>query len=117
MAVPAASTSGTLMTGLVADNSYRGRFRRLFAPSLPTRVDSATRDVPSVLLDARSRIAPSSDRAHHEALNRRTAAKLALVATVITMVAVAHQLGILRTFADPERVRESLLELGAWGYL
>lgn len=47
---------------------------------------------------------------------RRTR-KLALVALVTAGLLVAHRLGILEQFADPARVKQTLLELGPWGYL
>lgn len=44
-------------------------------------------------------------------------ARVGLVAVVVTMLVVCHQLGVLSIFAEPVRVKAALLELGALGYL
>lgn len=44
-------------------------------------------------------------------------ARLALVAAVLLFLLVAHQLGILERFAEPGRVKETLLSLGVGGYV
>jgi uncharacterized membrane protein YdjX (TVP38/TMEM64 family) len=36
---------------------------------------------------------------------------------VLGVLLTAHQLGILERFAEPSRVKETLLELGPWGYV
>jgi uncharacterized membrane protein YdjX (TVP38/TMEM64 family) len=46
---------------------------------------------------------------------RRT--KVAAVIVVIALLVTAHQLGVFEQFKDPERVRETLVQLGPWGYL
>ena len=43
--------------------------------------------------------------------------KLAAVAAVLALLAVAHASGVLQRFADPAGVARTLLELGPWGYL
>lgn len=43
--------------------------------------------------------------------------RIAAVAGVLVLLAVAHRLGILAELAEPERVKETLLGLGPWGYL
>jgi len=43
--------------------------------------------------------------------------RLAAVAGVLVVLFVAHQLGVLDRFAEPARIKETLLELGPWGYL
>jgi uncharacterized membrane protein YdjX (TVP38/TMEM64 family) len=43
-------------------------------------------------------------------------AKIAAVVAVLTMLVVAHRLGILQQFTEPARVKQTLLELGGWGY-
>lgn len=46
---------------------------------------------------------------------RRT--KIAAVVVVIALLAIAHRLGVFAEFKDPERVRQTLVELGPWGYV
>ena len=43
--------------------------------------------------------------------------KLALVAVVVTGLAVAYQAGVLERLQDPDRLRRTLVDLGPWGYL
>jgi uncharacterized membrane protein YdjX (TVP38/TMEM64 family) len=43
--------------------------------------------------------------------------KLAAVACVLALLAVAHATGVLQRFGDPAGVARTLLELGPWGYL
>lgn len=43
--------------------------------------------------------------------------KIAAVVAVIVLLAVAHRLGVFEEFEDPERVRDTLVQLGPWGYL
>ena len=43
--------------------------------------------------------------------------KLAAVAAVLALLAVAHGSGLLARFADPAGVARTLVELGPWGYL
>jgi uncharacterized membrane protein YdjX (TVP38/TMEM64 family) len=42
--------------------------------------------------------------------------KIALVALVVLGLAVAHQTGVLAIFAEPARVKRTLVELGPWGH-
>ncbi len=44
-------------------------------------------------------------------------ARLLLVLTVVALMVTAHQLGLLRVFGEPARVKDALLELGPLGYL
>jgi uncharacterized membrane protein YdjX (TVP38/TMEM64 family) len=44
-------------------------------------------------------------------------AKIAAVAAVIVLLVVAQRFGVFEEFKDPERVRDTLVHLGAWGYL
>ena len=46
---------------------------------------------------------------------RRT--KIAAVVVVIVLLIVAQRLGVFEEFKDPERVRDTLVQLGPWGYL
>jgi uncharacterized membrane protein YdjX (TVP38/TMEM64 family) len=46
---------------------------------------------------------------------RRT--KIAVVIVVIALLVIAQRFGIFEQFKDPERVRDTLVELGPWGYL
>ena len=46
---------------------------------------------------------------------RRT--KIAAVVVVIALLVVAQRLGVFEEFKDPERVRDTLVQLGPWGYL
>jgi uncharacterized membrane protein YdjX (TVP38/TMEM64 family) len=43
--------------------------------------------------------------------------KVGAVTLVIALLAIAHQLGVLDQFAEPERVRQTLVRLGPWGYV
>ena len=43
--------------------------------------------------------------------------RIALVALVIVVMVTAHQLGILEQFAEPARVKQTLVALGPWGYV
>jgi uncharacterized membrane protein YdjX (TVP38/TMEM64 family) len=45
------------------------------------------------------------------------AARLATVVLVVALLLVAHQLGLLSQFGEPTRLKDTLLELGPWGYL
>ncbi|MCC6644789.1 MAG: TVP38/TMEM64 family protein [Polyangiaceae bacterium] len=44
-------------------------------------------------------------------------ARVAAVATVLALLALAYHLGLFERFAAPERARDALLALGPWGYL
>lgn len=44
-------------------------------------------------------------------------AKIVAVLGVITILVLAHHFGILDQFADPARAKQTLVELGPWGYL
>jgi uncharacterized membrane protein YdjX (TVP38/TMEM64 family) len=46
---------------------------------------------------------------------RRT--KIAAVVLVIVLLVIAQRLGVFEEFKDPERVRDTLVQLGPWGYL
>ena len=52
---------------------------------------------------------------HNRARMRK--AKLAAVLVVIAVLVLAQRLGVLEHFADPARLRLTLLGLGPWGYL
>ncbi len=43
--------------------------------------------------------------------------RVALVAAVVALLALAHRAGLFAQFADPSRVKQSLLHLGPWGYV
>jgi uncharacterized membrane protein YdjX (TVP38/TMEM64 family) len=43
--------------------------------------------------------------------------RIAAVLGVIVLLVVAWRLGVFRQFADPGRVKDTLVELGPWGYL
>jgi uncharacterized membrane protein YdjX (TVP38/TMEM64 family) len=43
--------------------------------------------------------------------------KIAAVLLVVALLLLAHRLGVFEQFKDPERVRQTLVELGPWGYL
>jgi len=43
--------------------------------------------------------------------------RLAAVLAVIAVLAVAHRLGVLGQFSDPSRARQTLVDLGPWGYV
>jgi uncharacterized membrane protein YdjX (TVP38/TMEM64 family) len=44
-------------------------------------------------------------------------AKLAVVAVVALVLALAYRFGAFRSFGDAEHARQALLDLGAWGWL
>ena len=46
---------------------------------------------------------------------RRT--KIAAVIVVIALLVMAQRFGVFEQFKDPERVRDTLVQLGPWGYL
>lgn len=48
---------------------------------------------------------------------KATIAKIAVVALVVIGLLVAWRLGVFARFKNPEALKESLLALGAWGYL
>ena len=43
--------------------------------------------------------------------------KIAVVVVVLALLVLAQRLGVFQQFGDPERVRQTLVELGPWGYL
>lgn len=43
--------------------------------------------------------------------------KLGVVLLVVALLVVAQRFGAFQQFGDPERVRQTLVELGPWGYL
>jgi len=43
--------------------------------------------------------------------------KIAAVVVVIVLLVIAQRFGVFEQFKDPERVRDTLVQLGAWGYL
>ena len=43
--------------------------------------------------------------------------KIAAVVFVLALLVVAQRFGLFQQFGDPERVRQTLVELGPWGYL
>lgn len=44
-------------------------------------------------------------------------ARILAVLVVVTGLIVAHRLGVFEQFAAPERVRQTLVDLGPWGYV
>jgi uncharacterized membrane protein YdjX (TVP38/TMEM64 family) len=44
-------------------------------------------------------------------------ARIAAVAGVVLLLLVAHRLGVLERVAEPARLKQSLVGLGAWGYV
>lgn len=44
-------------------------------------------------------------------------AKIALVLAVIAGLVIAQRLGLFQHFAEPARVKQTLVDLGGWGYL
>ena len=44
-------------------------------------------------------------------------AKIAAVLGVIALLVVAHRFGVLEQFGDPARMKQTLVELGPWGYV
>ena len=51
------------------------------------------------------------------AVATRRTAKIAAVAVVVTTLVVAQRFGVFQQFADPARIRDTLVQLGPWGYL
>jgi uncharacterized membrane protein YdjX (TVP38/TMEM64 family) len=47
----------------------------------------------------------------------RRAQKIAAVAAVLVLLAVAHRLGVFERLRDPQRLAATLLAMGAWGYV
>jgi uncharacterized membrane protein YdjX (TVP38/TMEM64 family) len=43
--------------------------------------------------------------------------RIAAVVAVIAVLVVAQQLGIFEQFADPSRIKHTLVQLGPWGYM
>jgi uncharacterized membrane protein YdjX (TVP38/TMEM64 family) len=43
--------------------------------------------------------------------------KIVAVALVVALLVIAQRLGVFEQFGDPERVRQTLVQLGPWGYL
>ena len=43
--------------------------------------------------------------------------KIAAVIAVLALLVLAQRLGVFQQFGDPQRVRQTLVELGPWGYL
>ncbi len=43
--------------------------------------------------------------------------KLAAVLAVVALLGLAYRFGVFARFSEPERVRDTLIELGAWGYI
>lgn len=43
--------------------------------------------------------------------------KIAAVVVVLALLVLAQRLGVFQQFDDPERVRQTLVQLGPWGYL
>jgi uncharacterized membrane protein YdjX (TVP38/TMEM64 family) len=43
--------------------------------------------------------------------------KVGAVVVVVALLVVAQRLGVFEQFRDPERVRDTLVQLGPWGYL
>lgn len=43
--------------------------------------------------------------------------KIAAVVVVLALLVLAQRLGVFEQFGDPERVRQTLVELGPWGYV
>jgi uncharacterized membrane protein YdjX (TVP38/TMEM64 family) len=50
-------------------------------------------------------------------VTRKTLAKLALVALVVTTLACAKAFGVLGHLSEPARLARTLVELGGWGYV
>ena len=46
-----------------------------------------------------------------------TAARIAAVVLAVALLATAYRLGILQLVADPARARQTLVDLGPWGFL
>jgi uncharacterized membrane protein YdjX (TVP38/TMEM64 family) len=44
-------------------------------------------------------------------------AKIAVVVVVLSLLVLAQRLGVFAHFKDPEHVRQTLVELGPWGYV
>lgn len=58
-----------------------------------------------------------SVRLKHEVERRLLYTKLAAVALVGTMLVFAQRFGLFHLFAEPARVRETLVAIGPWGYV
>jgi uncharacterized membrane protein YdjX (TVP38/TMEM64 family) len=43
-------------------------------------------------------------------------AKIAAVVAVLVLLGVAHRFGVFEQFGDPARVKQTLVQLGPWGY-
>lgn len=54
------------------------------------------------------------DAPHNPAVKK---ARVAAVVGVLALLFVAHRLGVLDRFADPVRIKQTLIELGPWGYV
>jgi len=50
-------------------------------------------------------------------MNKKTWAKIALVLLVVALFAIAHQLGVIERLEDPARLKQAILDWGAWGYV
>lgn len=59
--------------------------------------------------DPSAELAPRSLRARY--------VKLAIVALVVAGLVVAERMGLFRLFAEPARMKQALVDLGAWGYV
>ena len=53
----------------------------------------------------------------HAARRSPRSIKIAAVVIVLALLVLAQRLGVFQLFDDPERVRQTLVELGPWGYL
>lgn len=50
-------------------------------------------------------------------MNRQTLARFALVCLVLTVLAISYKTGVLARFSSLTTARQTLLSLGAWGYV
>ncbi len=50
-------------------------------------------------------------------MKRQTLARLALIGLVLMMLAIAYKTGVLAQFSSLAMARQTLLSLGAWGYV
>lgn len=50
-------------------------------------------------------------------MKRQTLARLALIGLVLLMLAIAYKTGVLAQFSSLAMARQTLLSLGAWGYV
>ena len=57
---------------------------------------------------------PTLPRVNQRSL-RKT--KIAAVLVVVGVLVVAQRFGIFQAFADPVRVKQTLVQLGPWGYV